>query len=218
MLLVARGELDTAERHARAGAAEQDRQARSGNRFPAIGCHWLLGAIQARTGRHTDAIAAFEREIEQADPGRLYGPEYAAVALNARGHAELASGRAEDARRSFQAAHHHVADYARASIGEAAALERLGRSKEADEAWRAAERGRERLEHTGRTPEALLVGACAAAMRGDAAAATMRLERFLANVPPSHLGWTMAIEPCFAGLEADAGFRRIADEMARRAQ
>jgi DNA-binding winged helix-turn-helix (wHTH) protein/tetratricopeptide (TPR) repeat protein len=217
MMFVARGELDTADRHARAGVVEQDRQARSGNRFPAIGCHWLLGALEARAGRHAEAIRAFDREIEQADPNRLYGAEYAAVALTARGHSEFALDRFEDACGSFRLAERHVDRFARASMGAAAALERLGRTREAEDAWQAVERGRERLEHTGRTPEALLVGACAAAMRADTAAVTRRLERFLANVPPSHLGWTIPIEPCFSGLERDPGFRGILDELAKRA-
>jgi DNA-binding winged helix-turn-helix (wHTH) protein/tetratricopeptide (TPR) repeat protein len=218
MLLVARGDLDGAERIARAGVAEQDRQARSGIRFPVIGFHWLLGAIDAALGRHADARRAFTHEIDASAPRRLYGPEYLAVALTARGHADLAAGRPDEALHSFQDAHRHVASYARAWIGEAAALTQLGRAADAESAWQAVADGCDRLEHTGRSPEALLVGACAAAMHGDAPGALRRLDRFLAAVPPSHLGWTVPIEPCFAALRDDAGFHTVLGELARRAE
>jgi DNA-binding winged helix-turn-helix (wHTH) protein len=218
MLLVARGELEKADRIARTGAAEQDRQARSGNRFPAIGFHWLLGALHARGGRHEEAIAAFAREVEQADARQLYGPEYAAVALTARGHAELALDRPEAACQSFAAARTHVPGLARACVGEAVALERLGRTDASDVAWREVETARAHLDRTGRTHEALLVSACAAAVKGDARTAVRQLQRFLAVVPASHLGWTMPIEPCFLGIVSDAGFQDVAGQLAKRAQ
>jgi hypothetical protein len=97
-------------------------------------------------------------------------------------------------------------------------LTQLGRAADAESAWQAVADGCDRLEHTGRSPEALLVGACAAAMHGDAPGALRRLDRFLAAVPPSHLGWTVPIEPCFAALRDDAGFHTVLGELARRAE
>ena len=218
MLLVARGDFEAAERVARAGVREQDRQARSGNRFPVIGFHWLLGALEARAGRYDEALAEFAHEVGQSDPRRLYGPEYASVALAARGHAELASNRPADALASFRSAGTHLTDSARATVGEAAALQRLGQTDAARDAWRQVEAGRTHLERTGRTPEALLVRACDASMRGDSAMAVASLEQFLAVVPTSHVGWTIPIEPCFRNLAGDSGFRSILARLAERAQ
>jgi TolB-like protein/tetratricopeptide (TPR) repeat protein len=218
MLLVARGDFDAAERVARAGVREQDRQARSGNRFPAIGFHWLLGSLDARAGRFDGALAEFAREVGQADPRRLYGPEYASVSLSARGHAELASNRPADALASFRSARTHLAESARATVGEAAALDQLGEKKAARDAWRELEAGRTHLERTGRTPEALLVRACEASMRGDSAIAVASLEQFLAVVAPSHVGWAIPIEPCFRTLNGDAGFKAVLARLADRAR
>jgi DNA-binding winged helix-turn-helix (wHTH) protein/tetratricopeptide (TPR) repeat protein len=218
MLLVARGDFDAAERIARAGVREQDRQARSGNRFPAIGFHWLLGALEAQAGRYEDAVAEFAHEIGQADTRRLYGPEYAAVALSARGHTELASNRPADALATFRSARTHLAESARATIGEATALAKLGQNDAARDAWRHVEVGRAHLERTGRTPEALLVRACESSMRGEPAAAVASLEQFLAVVPPSHVGWTIPIEPCFRALKGDARFRTVLSRLAERAR
>ena len=218
MLLVARGELEAAERVARAGVREQDRQARAGNRFPAIGFHWLLGAIEASAGRDDEALVKFSDEIAQADSRRLYGPEYAAAALTAKGYAELATDNPAEALASFRSAREHVAGFVRATIGEAAALHRLGQTDAASEAWRQVELGRVHLERTGRTSEALLVRACDASMRGDSTAAVASLEQLLAVVPPSHVGWTVPIEPCFRGLAGDSGFERVLARLADRAR
>jgi tetratricopeptide (TPR) repeat protein len=218
MLHVSQGDLEAAERVARAGVREQDRQARSGNRFPAIGFHWLLGALEAQAGRHSAALAEFALEGDQSDARRLYAPEYAAVAWTARGHSEFALDRPADALSSFRTARTHVAEFVRATVGEAAALAALGQHDAAEDAWRDVEAGCHHLERTGRTPDALLVRASAAAMRGDAATALASLERFLTVVPPSHLGWTVPIEPCFRGLEGDAGFQALLKRLAERAQ
>jgi DNA-binding winged helix-turn-helix (wHTH) protein len=218
MLRVSQGDLEAAERVARAGVREQDRQTRSGNRFPAIGFHWLLGALEARAGRHDKAMAEFDLEVGQSDPRRLYAPEYAATALTARGHTELALDRPADALTAFRAARAHVAEFVRAAVGEAAALAALGQHDAAKDMWRHVETGCHHLERTGRTPEALLVRACAAAMRGDASTAIASLERFLTVVPPSHVGWTVPIEPCLRGLGGDAGLQAVLKRLAERAQ
>jgi hypothetical protein len=218
MLLVARGELEAAERVARVGVREQGRQARSGNRFPAIGFHWLLGAIEASAGRHDEALVTFADEVAQADPRRLYGPEYASVALTARGHAELATDRPAEALASFRSARTHVGEFVRATVGEAAALAQLGHRDAARGAWRQVELGRTHLERTGRTPEALLVRACESSMQGDSTAAVASLEQFLTIVPPSHVGWTIPIEPCFQRLATDSTFKSILARLADRAR
>ena len=148
MVHVARGHLSKAEDLVRAGVVEQDRQVRAGDRFPSIGFHWLLGALESARGRHAYAIAEFNQELAQIDRRRLYGPEYGAVALVARGQAELATGQAAQAIASFQAARLYVEDYPRAWVGEALALAETGDAAAADQARRHARHAHERFERT----------------------------------------------------------------------
>jgi tetratricopeptide (TPR) repeat protein len=79
------------------GVGEQDRQARTVDRFPAVGFHWLLGALRGAAGDYAGAIPCFDREVEQADQRRLYRAEYGAAALVWRGHASLQMGHAAEA-------------------------------------------------------------------------------------------------------------------------
>jgi hypothetical protein len=131
---------------------------------------------------------------------------------------ELATGRPADALSSFRSARAHVADFVRATIGEAAALAELGETDAASKAWRHVDLGITHLERTGRTPEALLVRACERSTRGDSTSAVTSLERLLTMVPPSHVGWTMPIEPCFQRLANDLGFRKVLAHLGERAQ
>lgn len=214
MVLVARGEFERVAAMALDGVREQDRQARSGNRFPAVGFHWLSGAIEALHGRHDAAILHYDRECQQVDPHRLYGPEYRAVALTARGHAQLALERTEDALASFREARTFVDGYVRALAGEAVALERLGRR--ADDLWGRAEAICADLASMGHRPGALLAGAAVAALRGDQAGAIARLVGVLDVGPANYLGWNLPIEPAFARLWTEPAFRALLDRLAER--
>ncbi|MCC7044191.1 MAG: winged helix-turn-helix domain-containing protein [Acidobacteria bacterium] len=218
MVLVARADLDAAAGVAREGVHEQDRQARVGNRFPAVGFHWLLGAVEAARGRSEAAILHFDRERLQADPARLYGPEYGAVALTARGYAELSIGEPERAVASFLEAQDLVNGYARAVAGHAAALDRLGRRGEADQVWRRADAICDGFLAAGHRPAALIAGACAAALRGDAPGAVSRLEALLADEPVSHLGWYLPVEPALASLRPLPAFQALLSRLAERAR
>jgi hypothetical protein len=62
MVHVARGHLTEAERVLRHGAAIQDRQIGRGERYPALGLHWLLGLVRLAQDDVEDALAEFERE------------------------------------------------------------------------------------------------------------------------------------------------------------
>ncbi len=218
MVFVARGHLGDAEQVVRQGVIEQDRQKLAGDRFPSIGFHWLLGALESARGRHAHAIAEFNEELDTADRRRVYGPEYGAVALVARGHAELATGRIDAALTSFAAARLHVEDYPRAWLGEACARADRGEAKAVEEARRHARRALERYERTGRAHDALYLGACAAAVEGNHAAALNRLDQLLRTMPASHLGWTVPIEPVFRPLGGLAGFNAILERLAARAR
>jgi TolB-like protein len=94
MVYVARGDLTGAERVLRHGAAIQDRQIGRGERYPALGLHWLLGLVRLAQDDADDAIAEFERERALAQPHRLYGREYSMHAALAQGTALLRGDRA----------------------------------------------------------------------------------------------------------------------------
>jgi DNA-binding winged helix-turn-helix (wHTH) protein/tetratricopeptide (TPR) repeat protein len=218
MVHVARGNLTAARAIAQPGAAEQDRQARAGERFPAIGFHWLLGALDAAEGRPDAALEAFERELAQVGVRRLYGPEYGALTLTARGHAELALGRAEAALADFRAARGHIAGFARAYLGEALALEHLGDPAAAAAAWLETARARRLLDNSGRAPESLLVGAAEAASAGQPETARERLAALVDFRPGTFIGWTMPIEPALASVRGRPAVAALARRLADRAE
>ena len=101
MVHVARGHLTEAEGVLRHGAAIQDRQIGRGERYPALGLHWLLGLVRLAQDDVEEALAEFERERELAEPHRLYGREYAMHASLGRGAALLRAGRRDEAIASF---------------------------------------------------------------------------------------------------------------------
>jgi DNA-binding winged helix-turn-helix (wHTH) protein/tetratricopeptide (TPR) repeat protein len=218
MVHVARGELGLAEDLGRQGVADQDRQAHSGNRFPAIGFHWLLGALAAARGRHREAIAEFERELQLVDPRRLYGPEYGALTLIGKGHGELAVDDPSGALRSFREALSYVPGHPRALIGEGLALRSLGDESSALAALEAAGSARRRLAETGRQHEALYAAACHASATGDHAAALDSLTSLLALAPSSFNGWTVPVEPCFSDLADSPRFAQVLERLAEGAK
>ena len=99
MVHVARGHLTEAEGVLRHGAAIQDRQIGRGERYPALGLHWLLGLVRLAQDDVEDALVEFERERELAEPHRLYGREYAMHAALGRGAALLRPGTPRRGRR-----------------------------------------------------------------------------------------------------------------------
>jgi DNA-binding winged helix-turn-helix (wHTH) protein/tetratricopeptide (TPR) repeat protein len=218
ILHVARGHLDAAATVARQAAVEQDRRARLGTRYPAIGFHWLTGALESAAGREELAIRHFDRELALTDRRKLYGPEYAAAASVSRGHAELALNQPERALASFRGAREHIEDHVRAWIGEAAALEVLGRAPDAAAAWAEAERMIAHFGRIDRQPEALYAQACRAALSGRPAEAATALGTMLDRLPVSQHGWTIPIEPSFRLIRSSAEFGAILTKLAERAR
>ena len=215
MVHIARGQLDAAMGIARQGAADQDRQVH--DRFPGVGFHWLLGALRAARGDAAGALPSFDRELELADPRRLYRSEYAATSLVSRGHAHLALGQVEDAAEAFAAALTFIDRHPRALIGLAVARRRLGKA-DAGRQFALADETIAQLRQPGREAEWLYATACAAAARGETSAAVAALDRLLDEVPMSYVGWTMPIEPALAGLHEDTGFRKVLARLADRAR
>jgi DNA-binding winged helix-turn-helix (wHTH) protein/tetratricopeptide (TPR) repeat protein len=218
MVHVARGHLDEAERIARAQMDAQDRQSAAAARFPGIGFHWLLGALEAMGGRHDAALAQFEDELTHLDPRRLYGPEYAASALVCRGHSLLECDRPHEALAAFRDAHSFVGRMVRAGIGEAIALDALGRTDESAALWHRLEQTERHQNDKGRRNEALITGALTAAGRGDIELAVRKLDTLLDALPPCFVGWNLSLEPALARHRDHAGLRAIFARIAERAR
>lgn len=216
MVLVARGDLDGAS--AGIGQALATIGGTSaGDRFPAIAFHWLQGAILLTRGRDNSARAEFDREIDQIDRRRLYGPEYAAVAHTWTGHTALAQDDAARAIEAFESALTEVGDYPRALLGLAQAHGRAGNRPAETSANGRVHQAIDRLDGQGRGLEGAFIAACDAARRGARAEAADRLHRFLDEAPPSAVGWTIPIEPFFRPLHGHPGFARVLSRLAERA-
>ena len=217
MVHVARGRFDQAEAIAREGIGVQDRQSRTGHRFPAVGFHWMLGALLAARGEHGAADAEFDRELTAFDPRRLYGPEYAAAAWLGRGYAALSLDRARAAATAFRQALDYLPGLGRASLGLAMAYDRLGDNASAAAARSELRDATNLRRQTQRASGAMQLEACAAASEGDAARALAHLTEMVALQPPSFIGWTIPIDPCFEMLRGDERFERLLARLAERA-
>jgi DNA-binding winged helix-turn-helix (wHTH) protein/tetratricopeptide (TPR) repeat protein len=217
MVYVARGDLEAAERIARPLVEAYTRRPATASRFPGVGFGWLLGAIDAAAGRVDAAIAQFDLEMAHTDARRLYGPEYAAAACVNRGHALLVLGRRHEALASFQEAHTHVHHDLRAAIGEALALERLGRAEEAKPLWRLLRELAAGADAGPRLANAVVTSACATLARGDAEGFVARMTDLLDRLPPCHVGWHLPIEPVVLAAGAHAGVAAVLRRIAERA-
>jgi tetratricopeptide (TPR) repeat protein len=216
MVHVARGRFDMALDLVQRGAGDQDRQTRLLDRFPAVGFHWLLGAMRAAGGDLAGARTAFDRELAQADERRLYRTEYAAAALVSRGHVCLRLGEIADADEAFAAALKYLPRQPQALTGLAAARGRAGRA-DADACAAAARTAVASLNMPERTSEWLYATASAGAVAGDVAAATAALGELLDTATPSYLGWTMPVDPAFLSLYGEPAFAAVLARLAERA-
>ncbi len=217
MLLVARGDLAGAERLVRRRLDDQSRTTPA-DRFPAVGFHWLLGAIEAAGGRHEAAAVEFDRELAHATLHRLYGPEYRAEAWAGHGYAHLALGAPDVALTSFGRAIEIMPTHLRARIGEALALDAAGRSTDAHAGWQAAEAEAAAAATDGRPHQSHLAQASLAAGRGCGPEAVAALQAALDTVAPSPVGWTIPIDPLLARLRRPERLTPVLDRLRERAQ
>lgn len=185
MVHVARGHLIEAEGVLRNGAAIQDRQIGRGERYPALGLHWLFGLVRLAQGDVDDAIAEFEREKDLAQPHRLYGREYAMHALLGRGAALLRADMRADAVRDFRGALELYPGHPLGHLGLLLAREGEARSVEAA------------LVVMDRTKplEAALVRTQLLAAQGREAEAADVARAAIREAPPGFAGWSLPIEP-----------------------
>jgi DNA-binding winged helix-turn-helix (wHTH) protein/tetratricopeptide (TPR) repeat protein len=185
MVHVARGHLTDAERVLRHGAAIQDRQIGRGERYPALGLHWLLGLVRLAQDDVDEALAEFERERGLAEPHRLYGREYAMHAALGRGAALLRAARTDEAVASFRDALTLYPDHPLGHLGLAVA----GRGGFG--AVEAAVKVTDRAKPI----ESGLVRAQSLAAQGHEPAAADLLLGVIRDAPPGFAGWSLPVEP-----------------------
>jgi len=217
MVHVARGHLQQAETVLRQGAAVQDRQVARGDRYPALGLHWLLGLVRLAQEDVDEALEEFTREGRRADPHRLYGREYEMSALYCRGACMLRVGRHSDAIDCFEQALGLYPEHAQSHIGLALALRSTGSIARADSTARALATIQARLGGT-RPIEAALVESQAQATGGHVETACAVLCSLLDAAPQGFAGWTIPIEPLLFQLHGSKAFLAVLRRLADRAQ
>jgi DNA-binding winged helix-turn-helix (wHTH) protein len=216
MVHVARGRLADAERVLRHGAAVQDRQIDRGERYPALGLHWLLGLVRLREGDVEDALAEFAREAGLAKPERLYGREFAMHAHLGCGCAHLDAARPDAAIDAFRAALALYPDQPQSEIGLARAYDARGQNDLARAALDRAEAVVAVLDAT-RPVEAAMVRAQLHAVRGEMTGLAAALERLLRDAPLGFAGWTMPVEPHLRQVADSQALTKIVARLADRA-
>jgi tetratricopeptide (TPR) repeat protein len=212
MVFVARGELGEAETILRQGAAVQDRQIERGERYPALGLHWLLALVRLAQGDADDTLRELDREQALAEPHRLYGPEYSMHAHHARASCLLRIGRRADAAAGFRAALDIYADYGPSLIGLAVA-ERPPNARALDRAAATRVNGIIRTLSTTRPVQAVVVRSQLAAAEGREAEANALLVDVLQQAPAGFAAWTLPVDPLLSQLiqkkELSEALRRL---------
>lgn len=215
MVHVARGHLREAETVLRQGAVVQDRQIARGDRFPALGLHWLFGLVRLAQNDIDEALQEFEREARLADPHRLYGREYAMSAVQARGACLLRLDRHADAIDCFEHALALYPEHAPSYIGIVRAQRARGSSD--GSALKTLEAILPVLSRS-RPIEAALVEAQMLVAMGRLTESAGVLGSLLANAPPGFAGWTIPIEPFLHELHGTEGFSADLRGLALRAR
>jgi DNA-binding winged helix-turn-helix (wHTH) protein len=194
MVHVARGHLREAETVLRQGAAVQDRQISRGDRYPALGLHWLLGLVRLAQDDIEEALREIGREQDFAKPHRLYGREYEMSALYVRGACFLRLERIEQAADSFQRALALYPGHAQSHLGAMMAARAMGRPDVVDTARNSANSMLDTLRST-RPIEAAMVSAHVLAIDGREQDASAILCSALDDAPPGFAAWTLPVEP-----------------------
>jgi DNA-binding winged helix-turn-helix (wHTH) protein/tetratricopeptide (TPR) repeat protein len=194
MVHVARGHLREAETLLRQGAAVQDRQIARGDRYPALGLHWMLGLVRLAQDDVDEALSELDRERQLAEPHRLYGREFSMNAFCGRGACLLRVGRAPDAVDAFRQALTLYPDHAQSHFGLSLALAAAG-AHEAAAAETLMVQGAAGTLSASRPIEAAVVRSHLLTAEGRAADASAVLCTMLDGAPPGFAAWTLPIEP-----------------------
>jgi len=217
MVHVARTHLREAETVLRQGAAVQDRQVARGDRYPALGLHWLLGLVRLAQGDVDEALRELDREQQLADPNRLYGREYAMSAHHGRGACLLRSGRSLEAAQAFELALQLYPEHVPSLVGLADALRAMGSHERAESVQQRMPAIVETLSRT-RPIEAAIVESQVRASEGQTSEAGAILCRLMEDAPAGFAGWSMPIEPLLQQLAGTKEFRLAAQRLAERAR
>jgi tetratricopeptide (TPR) repeat protein len=135
------------------------------------------------------------------------------------GHAYAAIGRKglDAASYMFEQAIARFPEHARAWLGLADVRYRQGRRADTEAALSRGLDAIDALKTQGRSAEAALASATAELIAGRPGGAVGALERLLTDSPMSSAGWTIPVEPAFAALATEPGFRTVLDNLADRA-
>jgi tetratricopeptide (TPR) repeat protein len=217
MVHVARGHLTEAETVLRQGAAVQDRQIGRGDRYPALGLHWLLALVRLAQGDVEEALRELDRERQLAEPHRLYGREYEMNSLSGRGACLLRTGRAQEAADCFTRALQLYPDHAQSTLGMSVALRMSGSQDAAEAAIRKTHAILDVLTAT-RPIEAAIVRAQLLAVAGKLLEAGAVLCKTLDEAPPGFAAWTLPIEPFLLQLAGTQSFTPALTRLSTRAR
>ena len=209
MVHVARGHLTQAEGVLRHGAAIQDRQIGRGERYPALGLHWLLGLVRLAQDDVQEAIEEFDRELTLAQPHRLYGREYTMQALLGKGAALLRAARHSDAAESFLEAldGHNGHPLLHAGLA-------LAAGAKAD--WTLANSAAV-LAARARPIDGGLMRGVVLAAQGDEGSAAADFRRVLEEAPPGFAGWWLPVEPFVRQVSDGQHFQAVLTQLSERA-
>src|SRR5262245_27833600 len=217
MVHVARGHLQQAETVLRQGAAVQDRQVARGDRYPALGLHWLLGLVRLAQGDVDEAIHELSREEQRAGPHRLYGREYEMSAHHGRGACLLHIDRHLEAIDCFERALQLYPEHAQSHIGLLLALRATRQVTRAESVAEALAAILARLADA-RPVEASLVASQMMATEGRSEDACDVLCTLLESAAPGFAAWTVPIEPFLGQLHGTRAFTAALRRLADRAQ
>ncbi len=185
-------------------------------RLPGNGLHWLRGLLRLSAGDDAGARAEFDRELARAARG-LFGQEYAMDACVGHAYALLRREDFDAASNMFEQALARYPEHARSWLGLADVRYRQGRRGDTEAALSRGLDAIDVLKSQGRGSEAALAGATAELIAGRPASAISVLEKLLDESPSATAGWTIPIEPAFAPLASEPGFRTVLDRLVERA-
>lgn len=216
MVHVARGRLAEAETVLRQGTAVQDRQIVRGERYPALGLHWLLGFVRLAQHDPADALHEFECELAVAEPHRLYGREYAVEAHYGRGSAFVDMQHTPHALAAFHQALQLDPDHVPARLARVRAL-RINGEDEAVHAELARVDQTLNILTSTRPLDANVMRARQLVALARVDEAIELLDQLLDHAPRGFAAWSLPIDPLLRPLGACERFERVHRRLIARA-
>ena len=183
---VARQSFDRADREVETGATAQDAQA--GQRFAAVGLHWLHGLLLLHRGDAAGARAAFARELAFERSGHLYARECCAHVWYSIGAMARRAGDTDQALSAFAEALTRVPAHPLV-LAATAALQSSGATQTQ------IEQRLTMLRNHGACVDAAHAEAVHAVLRGDDDTTPRTLLAALRDAPAGPAGWSLPLDP-----------------------